>query len=122
MLPLPPLSWEAPDRLDEALALAAEPGARLIAGGTDLVPSMKHRLFLPTLVVSLSRIRELADIHVEGAGLSIGAGMSLAAVARHPEVLRRHPALAAACRTVATPTIQGMGTLGGNLMLDTRCL
>ena len=122
MLPLPPFSWEAPDQLADLVALAAAPGARLIAGGTDLLPSMKHGLFQPQTLVSLADVAELRGIREEQGGLSVGAMCTLAEVAAHPLVRERYPALAAACRTVATPTIQGMGTLGGNLMLDTRCL
>lgn len=122
MLPFPAFDLETPRRLDEALALAATPGSRLLAGGTDLLPSMKHRLFRPDLLISLAGVGELRGQRDEGGGLAVGAMTTLAELARDPRVLARYPALAAACRTVATPTIQGMGTLGGNVMLDTRCL
>lgn len=123
MLPLPKAEYEAPRTVDEAVRFLAEPGAMPISGGTDLIPSIKHRLFEPSLYVSTRRIAGLADI-VEGPDgtLRIGAAATLRAVARHPLVLARYPALAAACGTVATPTIQNMATIGGNVMLDTRCL
>ena len=123
MLPLPLLRWEAPHQLVDLVRLAAEPGARLIAGGTDLVPSMKHRIFRPALLVSTRRVAELRAVAVAADGAcSLGAALTLQEVAAHPHVRTAFPALAAACRTVATPTIQHMGTLGGNLMLDTRCM
>jgi 4-hydroxybenzoyl-CoA reductase subunit beta len=123
MLPLDPFGFEAPDSLDEALVLLREPGARPIAGGTDLVPSMKHRLFAPNLLVSTRRLPELRGIGaVEDGGLAIGAATTLRDVGRNPTIRERYPALAAACATIATPTIQAMGTLGGNVMLDTRCV
>lgn len=122
MLPLPEFAFEAPDRLEDALALAALPGSRLLAGGTDLLPSLKHRLFRPERLVWLGRLPGLAGLREEGGELVIGAMSSLAEVAADRRVIARWPALAAACRTVATPTLQGMGTLGGNVMLDTRCL
>lgn len=122
MLPLPSFSYEAPDHLDALLALAAAPGARIIAGGTDLLPSMKHRLFQPSTLVSLSALPELARIEDTAGGLRIGAAAPLSALRQHPLVRARYGALAEAAGTVATPTIQGMGTLGGNVMLDTRCL
>lgn len=123
MLPLPTFALEAPDRLDQALALLAEPDAMPIAGGTDALPSMKHRLFEPRLVVSLRRLAELRIVEATAdGGLSIGAGVTLRDVTRHPEIRSRWPALAAAAATIATPTIQNMGTLGGNVMLDTRCM
>lgn len=123
MLPLPRFALEAPDTLAEATRLAAEPGARLLAGGTDLLPSMKHRIFAPPLLVSTRRLAALRGVHpAEGGGLRLGAGLRLSELAENPDVQTRYPALAAAASSVATPTIQRMGTLGGNLMLDTRCL
>ncbi len=123
MLPLPNFLLEAPDTLATAVQLAAEPGARLLSGGTDLLPSMKHRLYTPRLLVSTRRLAVLREVGAaSGGGLRLGAGLRLAEVAAHAEVRARFPALAAAASTVATPTIQRMGTLGGNLMLDTRCM
>lgn len=123
MLPFPGFALEAPDRLDDALSLLAEPDAMPIAGGTDLLPSMKHRLFEPRLLVSLRRLAMLRAVEsTADGGLSLGAGLTLREVARHPELRKRWPALADAAGTIATPTIQNMGTLGGNVMLDTRCL
>ncbi len=123
MLPLPPFELHQPDTVEAALALLADhPDARVVSGGTDLLPSMKYGLFRPPALVSTSHIagfRAIADL---GAGLAIGAGATLMEVRRHPLVRRRYPALAAACATVATPTIQEMGTLGGNVLLDTRCI
>lgn len=123
MLPLPSFSWEAPDRLDDLLAPLGKPGVRLIAGGTDLLPSMKHRLFQPATLLSLGRLPELARIEpTADGGLRIGAMATLLTVRNDARVRADWPALSAACGTVATRTIQGMGTLGGNVMLDTRCL
>lgn len=123
MLPFPSFSYEAPDRLDDVLAMAGQHGTRLLAGGTDLLPSMKHRLFTPATLVSLSRLPALAGIHpTADGGLRIGAMATLRQVRQDPRVQARYPALSQACGTVATSTIQAMGTLGGNVMLDTRCL
>lgn len=123
MLPFPRFSYEAPERLADALALLAEPGAMPVSGGTDLLPSMKHRLFEPTVLVSTRRIEGMRGIEpTADGGLAIGAGVTLRDVARSALVRRGWPALAAACATIATPTIQNMGTLGGNVMLDTRCM
>ena len=123
MLPFPSFDYVVPTTLEEAVRLCAEPGAIPVAGGTDLLPSLKHRLFEPAPLVSLSRLPELRGIEATpDGGLSIGAGVTLREVSRHPDVRRRWPGLAAACETVGTPTLQAMGTLGGNLMLDTRCM
>lgn len=123
MLPLPRFVLEAPDSVAEAARLAAEPGARLLSGGTDLLPSMKHRIVEPRLLVSTRRLAELRGVHLTAdGGLRLGAGVRLIELAAHPDVRSRHPALASAASSVGTPTIQRMGTLGGNLMLDTRCM
>jgi len=123
MLPLPPFHLHQPLTLDAATRLLADhQGARLVSGGTDLLPSMKGGLFSPPHLVSTRRIERFSDIHVLDSGLSIGAGATLREVAAHPRILGDYPALVAAARTVATPTLQAMATLGGNLLLDTRCL
>ena len=123
MLPFPSFSYEAPDSLEDAVAIAAAPGSRIVAGGTDLLPSMKHRLFTPTTLLSLRRLSGLKSIEqTEDGGLAIGAMVTLRQARRSEAVQRSYPALAEACRTIATGTIQAMGTLGGNVMLDTRCL
>lgn len=122
MLPLPDFKLEQPDQLDQLTGLIGEPDSRIVAGGTDLIPNLKHRLESPRLLVSLGRIRELQGIVSTENGLIIGASTTLADVATSVEVARGYPALADACRTVGTSTVQEMATLGGNLMLDTRCL
>ncbi len=124
MLPLPPFDLHRPETAEAAARLLAEhERSRLIAGGTDLLPSMKYGLFADPVLIATRRIAGIADIaETDGGGLRIGAGASLRRVARDRRVAERYPALAAACRTVATPTIQAMGTLGGNVLLDTRCV
>lgn len=123
MLPLPTFSVLSPRAVsDAAQMLTDHPQARLIAGGTDLLPSMKYGLFTPPTLIRLGGVSALRELAVtEAGGLRIGAGVTLRAVGRDARVLSRYPALAAATRTIATSTIQAMGTLGGNLMLDTRC-
>lgn len=128
MLRLPQFETEAPRSLSAALALLDEnPQALVVAGGTDLVPNMKHELFTPPMVVSLSRIEELRGItrtpsaDPAGAWISIGAMTSLEEVAASEIVRARAPALAQACGLVAGPQLRTMGTVGGNVLLDTRC-
>ena len=133
MLRLHPYTYHRPGTVEEALALLAEHGedALPIAGGTDLVPNMKHKLFTPGHLVALGGIGELRGIDAaagrgregeEGRpGLRIGAGESLQAVAGHPEVRERLPSLARACSLVSGPQLRRMGTIGGNICLDTRC-
>jgi carbon-monoxide dehydrogenase medium subunit len=90
--------------------------ARLIAGGTALVPLMKHRLVRPGVLVSVVRVPGLAAIAAApGGGLRVGGVATHHTVSRSPEVRERSPLLAYACGRVASPTIRSMGTLGGNL-------
>jgi len=123
MLTLPRFEWASPGTIDEALALlGGAPGETLIvAGGTDAVPNLKHRLHEPKRVVHLGRVRELAHLREEADGLHLGALVTLADLGAHPLVRREHRALAKAAGLVAGPQLRNMGTLGGNLCLDTRC-
>lgn len=123
MLRLPRLDVATPSDLDDALALLRTPGARIVAGGTDILPNLKHRLDAPPLLVSLARVRALRTIVRDDAAgvLRIGAGVTLGEVSEHPEVRAAFPSLADAAGRVASPLIRNMGTLGGNLNLDTRC-
>jgi 4-hydroxybenzoyl-CoA reductase subunit beta len=113
----------APGSVDEVVAALATPGARLVAGGTDILPNLKHRLDRPPLLVSLCKLPGFDKVIVdEAAGvLRIGAGARLADLAVHPETTSRFPSLARAAGLVASPLIRNMGTLGGNINLDTRC-
>jgi 4-hydroxybenzoyl-CoA reductase subunit beta len=123
MLRLPPYRLLEPATPQEAVdMLAAEPGeALLLAGGTDLVPNMKHGLFEPKTVVSLAKVAGLEGVTDESGGLRLGPMTTLADLCPHPLVVERAPALAQAARAVSGPQLRNIGTLGGNLMLDTRC-
>jgi 4-hydroxybenzoyl-CoA reductase subunit beta len=93
----------------------------VVAGGTDLYPNMKRRQQEPPVVIGLRTVRGLGGVVATPTGLSIGATTSLHDVATHPSVRDRYPALANAAGLVSTPHLRRMGTLGGNLCLDTRC-
>jgi len=123
MLRLPPYRYHRPATVDEAVALLAEHAGDVmaVAGGTDLIPNMKHRLFEPGHLVALKGIEELKGIREEDGWLRIGAAETLAGLAADPTVGARLPALAEAAGNVAGPQLRNMGTLGGNLCLDTRC-
>ena len=123
MLRLHSYHYDRPASLEEALRiLAAHPGAAMpIAGGTDLVPNMKHALFTPKRLVALKQIPELHGIAVQDGELVIGAAEALTDVARHPLVREHAPSLARAAGLVAGPQLRNSGTIGGNICLDTRC-
>jgi 4-hydroxybenzoyl-CoA reductase subunit beta len=123
MLTLPRFEWLEPRSLDELLdLLAAHPAESLmVAGGTDAVPNLKHRLHAPRYVVSIRAVDELRFVRDEPEALHLGALVTLSELAEHPVVRRAFPALAKAAGLVAGPQLRNMGTLGGNLCLDTRC-
>jgi 4-hydroxybenzoyl-CoA reductase subunit beta len=95
---------------------------QIVAGGTDLIPSLKQRLFTPAYVLDIRRIAELRGIRAVPQGTEIGALTTLAEIERSEHIRREYPVLHAAAKTVASPILRNMGTLGGNICLDTRCL
>ncbi len=99
---------------------AHEGEAIYVAGGTDLFPNMKRRQVEPKYLIGLNGLGELRGLH-NGSGLTIGAGTTLAAISNHPITQSLYRALATAAGEVSTPQLRAMGTLGGNLCLDTRC-
>jgi 4-hydroxybenzoyl-CoA reductase subunit beta len=124
MLRLPLFEYLRPRTVPEAAEmLAVHDGlAMVIAGGSDLLPKMKRRQIEPTHLVGLRGLSELAGISAEPDGsLRIGAAETLAAICTAPEVERSAPALATAARSVSTPQLRATGTLGGNVLVDTRC-
>ncbi|MBI1798898.1 MAG: FAD binding domain-containing protein [Candidatus Eisenbacteria bacterium] len=123
MLTLPAFEWLRPANLDDALAHLANHAAEslVVAGGTDAVPNLKHRLHEPRWIVHLGRLDELRFVRESEGALSIGPLVTLSAIARHEGIRRDFPSLARAASLVASPQIRNMGTLGGNLCLDTRC-
>jgi 4-hydroxybenzoyl-CoA reductase subunit beta len=122
MMRLPAFRYVAPTSVDEAARILAGegPGAALLGGGTDLLPNMKRRQQTPATLIALRRIGELRAVG-NGAGLRLGAGLTLAEIAASPAVRESYAALRQAAAQVATPHLRNVATLGGNLCLDTRC-
>ncbi|HEX8190673.1 MAG TPA: FAD binding domain-containing protein [Pyrinomonadaceae bacterium] len=124
MMRLPKFAYLVPKTVGEAARMMGEagPSGQFVAGGTDLYPNMKRRQQTPRTVISVGRLEELRRVEGDGReGLRIGAGVSLTELIEHPVVNRDYPSLARAARLISTPTLRNMGTLGGNLLLDTRC-
>jgi 4-hydroxybenzoyl-CoA reductase subunit beta len=121
VLRLPILEVETPASLADALAILASGDARIVAGGTDLLPNLKHRIERPTRLISVLRLPELRRIALEGDALSIGAAVTLAELSADARVRELFPSLAEAAGIVAGPQIRNQATLGGNVNLDTRC-
>jgi 4-hydroxybenzoyl-CoA reductase subunit beta len=110
---------------DVQAAIAARrdnPQSRFVAGGTDLLVNLRHGLGGPAQLIDLSGIDELACVKATLAGLRIGAGVKLAAVAGLPLICERYRAVCEASAAVAGPGHRALGTVGGNLCLDTRCV
>ncbi|MFB0535746.1 MAG: xanthine dehydrogenase family protein subunit M [Anaerolineae bacterium] len=120
---LPKFEHLQPESLEEAFDLLSECGeeARVIAGGTDLLVSMKQRLLTPKYLLNLKGLAELDFIKDGKEGLRIGALTRLTTLIKSPLVREKFPVLAQAASYVSAPPLQNMGTLGGNLCLNTRC-
>lgn len=116
---------ERPRSVEDAVRLLTAHGseAMIIAGGTDAIPNLQMRLFVPRVVVDIKPIRALCGIEFSPQnGLRIGALTTLTEIANSPLVREQFPVLASAVGTIAGPLQRNMGTIGGNLCLETRCL
>ena len=124
MLRMPPFKVLHPETVEEAVALHGQhQGSRYIAGGTDIIPNLKLGLLFPDHLISLGKLNSLKGISLQQNGdILIGAGVTLHELNQHPDVLKALPGLAQAAGAVAGPQHRRMGTVGGNIMLDTRCL
>src|SRR5205085_10181872 len=124
MMTLPAVDVLRPHTVAEAVAeLAAHPGARVLAGGTDIIPNLKYGMYDTQHLVALRGLsRELRYVREQGGELRLGALCTIDELARDETVRARLPALAEACAQIAGPQLRRMGTLGGNLCLDTRCV
>src|SRR2546429_2081974 len=124
MMRLPKFVYRTPRTIAEAVKIVADVGseAQFVAGGTDLYPNMKRRQQMPKTVISVMRLPELNQVTGAGAsGLVIGASVTLTDIVDNPIIRRAYPVIASAARTISTPILRNMGTIGGNLLLDTRC-
>jgi 4-hydroxybenzoyl-CoA reductase subunit beta len=122
---LPTFQLLRPKHLDEVVSLLSQHAGdvKVIAGGTDLLPSMKQKLFTPPFLLDLRGVDELRGIRAASdGGVSIGALTTLAEIEHSVLIRRGYPVLHQAVKTVASPVLRNMGTLGGNICLDTRCL
>ena len=121
---LPKFEYHVPRTVAEAVRIMGDsgPAGQFVAGGTDLYPNMKRRQQMPKSVISVMRLAELNQITGDGAsGLRIGASVILTDIVEHPLINRDYPVVAKAARMISTPLLRNMGTIGGNLLLDTRC-
>ena len=121
------IRYEAPRSVADAVRLMqADPGARILAGGTDLLVQFRAGLHRPTAFIDIKRIPELVGLRLDDAGLRLGAATAAAVICEHAEVKRLWPGLVEAVGLIGSTQIQGRGTVGGNLCnaspaADTTC-
>jgi len=112
-----------PRTVDEVIAArAAHPGSMPLGGGTDLVVNIRRGIVAPEVLIDMNRVQELHAIRADEKSLELGASVRLSEIAEHPAINRHYPVLAQAAAHIAGPTHRNMGTVGGNLCLDTRCI
>jgi 4-hydroxybenzoyl-CoA reductase subunit beta len=112
-----------PLTLDEVIAARITyPDSKPLGGGTDLVVNIRRGILAPPILIDMNRVGELHAIKADAAGLKIGASVRLSELAENAEVIRCYPVVAQAAAHIAGPTQRNMGTVGGNLCLDTRCI
>ena len=124
MLRLPKFRYLQPTSLSEALRMMADAGtaAMFVAGGTDLYPNMKRRQQTPKVVIGLTQLEPLRTLRGNPAdGVVLGSGLTLTEVCTDKRVQHSYPAVAKAAELISTPLLRNMGSIGGNLLLDTRC-
>ena len=120
---LPPFRVATPATIAEAVAASRQSrSARFVSGGTDLMVNLRHGIGTPEVLVDLRGIADLHGVRPDGAGVSIGAAVTLAALAGDAALAARYPAVTEAAAAVGAPAHREAGTVGGNLCLDTRCV
>jgi len=121
---LPDFQYIEPDSLEDAIIFLKEHAgfSKINAGGTDLLPSMKQRVFTPKYLVNLGNLQDLDSIEFdEKTGLEIGALVRLRTLEKDPLIRDRYPIIRDAASMIAAGQLRQMGTVGGNLCLDSRC-
>ncbi len=124
MLRLPKFKYLHPKNIAEAVRMRADsgPDAMFVAGGTDLFPNMKRRQQTPKVVIGLGHLDKLRTLRgTPKDGMVLGASLTLTEVCENRKIRKAYPAVARAAELVSTPLLRNMGTIGGNLLLDTRC-
>jgi 4-hydroxybenzoyl-CoA reductase subunit beta len=112
-----------PATIKEALAMhLAHPNSKLLGGGTDLVVNIRRGIVAPPVLIDMNGVAELSAIRADMNSLEIGAAVRLSDLAEHSTIVEHYPVLAQAAAHIAGPTHRSMGTVGGNLCLDTRCI
>lgn len=124
MLPLRNFALSKPQTITELKEelLQASPLTKIMAGGTDMLPNLKHGLYDIDRIISLKKIKELEYLDITPESLSLGANITLDQISTHILIKKFFPGLSYAASQIASPQIRRMGTVGGNICLDTRCV
>src|SRR5215831_12549273 len=124
MMRLPKFTYRVPRTIQDAVSMISDAGPEgmFVAGGTDLYPNMKRRQQTPRTVISVMRLAPLHEISGdEKSGVTIGASVLLSEICKNKTIQQLYPVVAQAAKLISTPLLRNMGTIGGNLLLDTRC-
>jgi 4-hydroxybenzoyl-CoA reductase subunit beta len=120
---LPEFELVHPKSLDDVIkARAAHARSQLLGGGTDLMVNIRRGIVAPDVLIDVNHVAELRVLKADARTVEIGAAVTLSELAAHPDVIAHYPVVAQAAHFIAGPTHRNMGTVGGNLCLDTRCL
>ncbi len=120
---LPAFELVRPRTLAELVAArAAHPRSRILGGGTDLMVNIRRGIVAPPVLIDINGVDELRAIEADAHSLKIGAAATLSELAAHRAVVTHYPVVAQAAGRIAGPTHRNMGTVGGNIALDTRCI
>jgi len=120
---LPEFKLLQPQSVDDIVeARGAHPASRMLGGGTDLMVNIRRGIVAPPVLIDVTGVAELRAIKADAQSFEIGAAVTLTEIAAHPDVAAFYPVVAQAADVIAGPTHRNMGTLGGNLCLDTRCI
>jgi len=120
---LPDFQIVRPTSLDEVLATRAQhPDSQLLGGGTDLIVNVRRGIVAPPLLIEMNQVAELRAIKADKTQIELGASVRLSEIAEHPDVIKHYLVVAQAAGSIAGPTHRNMGTVGGNICLDTRCI
>jgi xanthine dehydrogenase YagS FAD-binding subunit len=115
--------YAAPGDLDDAIALLSDKAGEsaVMAGGTDLVTSMKQGIVSPDRVVSLKNVKAINGIQASGSDLRIGAATPLGALLAHSSIADMYPSITTAIQGIGSPQLMSIGTVGGDLLQAPRC-
>ena len=120
---LPAFDLVRPRTLAELIeARGAYPNGRVLGGGTDLMVNIRRGIVAPPVLIDINSVTELHDVKADADAIEIGAAVTLSELATHPGVMQHYPVVAQAAGQIAGPTHRNMGTVGGNIALDTRCI